>query len=79
MTTSFVGELAKILKVDLSDREMAIAVTGAAMAMLEKATSGEPIVDPMTFQQLGAVTAALHWHSSPAMRANVRVRSKDGQ
>ena len=76
--TSFVCELAKILDIDLSDEEMAIAMHGAAMATLEKAASGELVTDSLTYQQLGTVTAALHWNTNPMIRQAVRVR-ENGQ
>jgi len=75
MNTSFCRELSQILDLELSESEMAIALEGAARAMLQKAATGTPVIDPFTYRELGIVTAALHWHANPLMKAAVKVKN----
>jgi hypothetical protein len=78
----FVTEFSRLLQrapqpQKLEPQALAVLMEVAAANTLASAAHGEPVCDVLSLNQLGAITAALHWNFSPQVRKAVKINGEE--
>lgn len=75
----FLTEFSRLLRrapqpAKLEPPALAVLMEIAAANTLAAAAQGDPVEDTMSMNQIGTVTAALHWNFSPQVREAVKLK-----